>query len=216
MILSVLIGEGSGVSLLAATSQELAASPDYVDIGRFSNVKIDLRYASVNNFMGQNVYGDFRTAYLHKDAAEKFQKATVHLKELYPGWSFIVFDALRPRSVQRVLWAKVKGTKQESYVANPDKGSVHNYGFALDLSLLDEKGQEVDMGTSFDSFQDLAQPRFEEKFLRAGKLTAAQIENRNRLRRLMEPEGFVELKDEWWHFDALPLSIIKSKYKIVD
>src|SRR5580658_10033451 len=125
---------------------------DYVDLSIFYNVKIDLKYASLDNFMGLDLYGDFKKAFLHKDAAVKFEKAVGFLRREQPRWSFVIYDALRPRSVQRKMWANVKNTPQEKYIADPEKGSPHNFGMALDLGLLDENGKVVDVGASFDDF----------------------------------------------------------------
>ena len=190
--------------------------PEFEDVKLIKGVTVDLRYASEHNFLSTNLYGNLKTAYLHREAFLKLAKAAALLRDLKPSWSLLVFDALRPRSVQRRLWDKVKGTRQEGYVGNPRSGSVHNFGFAVDLGLADEKGHEVDMGTPFDSFQDLAQPRFEERFLSEGKLTSEQVEHRRLLRKVMTDSGFQILPNEWWHFDALPPSEVRTRYKIVE
>lgn len=179
-------------------------------------VQIDLRYASNNNFVGKNLYGDFKKAFLHKEAFAKFKKADEYLVENHPGFKFLVLDALRPRSVQRILFAKVKDTSQESYVADPDKGSVHNFGFAIDLTLVDSQGHEVDMGTPFDDFTDLAQPHYEEKFLKENKLSAQQLRNRKILRSAMVTGGFRSIPNEWWHFNALGIEEAKKNHRIVE
>jgi zinc D-Ala-D-Ala dipeptidase len=191
-------------------------SSKYVDLSIFSNTKIDLKYASTDNFMGEDLYGNFKTAFLHKDAAIKFERAIEVLQQEKPGWSFIVFDALRPRSVQWEMWAKVKNTSQEKYIANPDKGSPHNFGMALDLSVLDEHGKEVDMGAGFDDFREISEPRFEERFLAEKKLSLKQIENRLVLRRCMTGGGFLQLPHEWWHYNALPEEGIRKNYPIIE
>lgn len=188
----------------------------YKDLSKIPEVALDIRYATENNFTHTNLYQDFKKAYLHKVAFEKLQMAAEKLKQRAPGFKFLVFDALRPRRVQKILFAKVKGTKQEQYVADPETGSVHNYGFALDLSLLNEKGEELDMGTPYDDFTDLAQPKLEDQFFKQGRLTSEQLRHRKLLREVMESSGFKVLEHEWWHFDALPLNTIKKKYQIVE
>ncbi len=115
-----------------------------------------------------------------------------------------------------LLWNKVKGTQQQNYVANPTRGSLHNYGFAVDLSLMDAQGREVDMGTPFDAFTPMAEPRVEAQMLREGKLTETQVGNRKILREAMEEMGFRQLPIEWWHFDALPADRVRSAYAIVE
>ncbi len=191
-------------------------SSDYVDLSIFSNVKINLKYASSDNFMGEDLYGDFKKAFLHKDAAVKFERAISFLKQEQAAWSFVIFDALRPRSVQWKMWAKVKNTLQEKYIANPEQGSPHNFGMALDLGLLNENGEAVDMGAGFDDFREISEPRFEEIFLADGKLTNRQIENRSILRRCMINGGFLQLPQEWWHYNAMPEDDIRKNYSIIE
>ncbi|MBP6586180.1 MAG: M15 family metallopeptidase, partial [Flavobacterium sp.] len=189
---------------------------EFVRLEESKEVKILLKYASSDNFMKENLYGEFTFCYLHREAFSKFQKAITKLKERKPNWKFILYDCLRPRSIQYKLWKKVKGTLQEPYVANPYKGSIHNFGFALDLSVLDEFGKEIDMGTAFDDFTPLAEPTKEEKFFKEGKLTKIQIENRKILRSIMIQSGFIQRPNEWWHYDALPQSIVQKKFRIVE
>jgi len=194
----------------------LSTDQNFVDVSDIPNVKVDLRYASENNFLKRSVYGDFHQCFLHRIAAEKLRKAAKELQEEKPGWKLLAFDCLRPRSVQEKLFAVVKGTPQQPYVADPRSGSIHNYGFAIDLSLEDESGREVDMGTPFDGFTPLSQPNHEREYLKAGKLTKDQIEHRFILRNLMLHAGFVQLPIEWWHYDALPKEEVKKGYKIVE
>jgi D-alanyl-D-alanine dipeptidase len=194
----------------------LLLSREFVEIFPSKGMAIDLRYASLNNFTGHNLYGDFKKAYLHRIAAEKLAKAAVILQTLRPGHQMVIYDALRPRSAQQILWNHVKGTSKEQYVANPQGGSMHNFGFAVDLSLYDVSGKELDMGTLFDDFTPMSQPRLEDQFLKEGKLSEAQIQNRHLLRKAMEAAGFIQLPIEWWHFDALPISEVKANYKIIE
>lgn len=196
--------------------RRLEADPNYVDLSSFPRVTIDLKYASPDNFMGRNMYGPFNKAFLHKDAAVKFRAAADLLPAEKPGWSFVVFDALRPHSVQRVMWDKVKDTPDRQYIADAGIGSPHNFGMALDLGLLDDKGNGVDMGTGFDAFTPLSEPRLEEKFLREGKLGREQRANRLVLRKVMTAAGFLQLPHEWWHYNALPEPEIRRKYPIVE
>lgn len=196
---------------------KLQLSSDYVNVGEFLHVQIDLRYASCNNFTGENLYGEcLRQAYLHHHAAEKFRRAVDGLKREKPDWSFLILDALRPLSVQKRMWTFVENTPQQIYVANPQRGSIHNFGLAIDLTLMDESGREVDMGTTFDCFEDLAQPRFEEKFLQAGQLTQGQVQNRHLLRRLMAGAGFLAIPHEWWHFNAVEIAEARANYVMIE
>lgn len=204
----------------AATLKEslraISTSPDFVRLAPGPNLSFDLKYAGAGNFMGRNMYGEFDKPWLHRIAAAKLAAAADSLSTAKPGFRLVVYDALRPRSVQYLLWEKVKGTPQEKYVANPVTGSIHNYGFAVDLSILDSTGRELDMGTAFDDFSQLAQPRLEERFLKEGKLAPAHAANRALLRRVMAAAGFTPLPLEWWHFDALPKAEVKRLHEIVE
>lgn len=166
--------------------------------------------------MGEDLYGDYAGHYLHQDALTKLEKAAQLLSQEKPGWKLRVLDALRPREIQRRLFARVKGTSQVKYVADPRDGSGHNYGMSVDVTLEDEHGKEVDMGTPFDDFTPLAQPRYEAMNLRNGKLTKEQYQNRLLLRRIMRQAGFGSLLQEWWHFNARGIKTIKSRYKVVE
>lgn len=196
--------------------QQVIASPLYTELKPSKDLVLDLRYASQNNFVGKDMYGVFKQAFLHREAAQKFSKARELLQKKNPGYRFVIFDALRPRSVQRILWDKVKGTDQQGYVGNPDRGSMHNFGMAIDLSIQDEKGKELDMGTPFDDFSDLAQPQLEEKHLKEKLLSPEQIKNRHLLREVMTQAGFIQLPHEWWHYDALPGDQVRANYPIVE
>lgn len=184
---------------------------DFEDVTNLSNVIVDLRYGSENNILSKNVYDGFQKVLLHKVAAKKFKLASEILREKYSDYKFIVFDALRPQTAQMEFWNLVKNTPQQPYFADPAKGSIHSYGFAIDLSLV-EGAKELDMGTVFDDLSPKAEPRREADFVATGELTALQWENRKKLREVMERAGFIQLPHEWWHFDALPPTEVRMKY----
>ncbi len=190
-------------------------NPLYVDLTSLPNVRVDLRYGTSNNVLGRDVYGGFQRVLLHTLAAEKFRAAASLLAARAPELAFVVFDALRPQAAQLEFWNLVKGTSQQSYFADPQKGSLHSYGFAIDLSLL-KQGRELDMGTPFDDLSDLAQPKKEGEFLASGALKAEQVANRKILRTIMEEAGFLQLPHEWWHYDALPGAEVRAKYARVE
>lgn len=189
---------------------------DFIELHEGDGFRIDLRYASNNNITGRNVYGPFNRAYLHRIAAEKLAEAYRVLRQGNPGYGFVIFDALRPGCVQKVMWNHVKGTAGEKFFANPDIGSVHSYGFAVDISVIDPLGRELDMGAGFDDFREISAPSQEEKFLDLGLLTPTQIANRRILRDAMEKAGFIQLPHEWWHYDALPKTEVRSRYRLVE
>jgi D-alanyl-D-alanine dipeptidase len=189
-----------------------SAHPDFVDITTNPNVRLDKRYACTNNCCGEILDSNRYSCTLHPIAAAKFQKASEILAKEEPGWKFIVFDAFRPISVQKKLYQHVRGTPRAHYVAYPSF-SIHCYGFAIDLSLIDAKGKAIDMGTDFDDFSQLAEPRYEQSNLRSGKLTKEQYTNRLLLRSVMKRAGFHQLQKEWWHYEALPEHVIRQKYR---
>ena len=198
---------------------DLSPKSGLVDVKKMiPSLQLDLRYASENNFTGTKLYHDLNACVLQKEAAEKLRKAYQLLQQRAPGLHFIAYDCLRPRRVQRQMWQVVKGTAQQSYVANPNKpsGSMHNYGCAIDLGLADAQGQPLDMGTAFDFFGHKAQPRHEMRLYRSHQLSSAQLANRLLLREIMLRVGFVAISNEWWHFNSDWPKQVRRQYKIVE
>jgi D-alanyl-D-alanine dipeptidase len=101
------------------------------------------------------------------------------------------------------------------YLANPERGSIHSYGMALDITILDAQGRELDMGTGFDDMTELSHPALEEGFVAAGRLTAAQVQNRRLLREAMNHAGFVGIRTEWWHFDCGDRELVRQTFRRV-
>lgn len=165
-------------------------------------LRVDLRYSTVDNFLGVDVYGGLEKAYLREVAAARLATAQALLRDRHPGWSLVVFDAARPRHVQALMWDALDLPNKQAYVAPPWKGSVHSTGCAVDLSIVDDAGRPVDMGTAFDHFGPEAQPRLEARMLADGRLDATQVRHRRLLRDVMTRAGFRALATEWWHFDA--------------
>ena len=196
--------------------QTIAPDPDFVEIKDGPGVAVSLRYATTDNFVHADVYGAFTHAYLRRAGAAELAKAVALLQREHPGWKLLIWDALRPRSVQRIFWARVVGTPQQPYVANPAGGSIHNFGMAVDLTLLDADGHQLDMGTGFDNFTDAARTDHENALVTSGRLSPAEAANRLVLRRLMTRAGFHTIPEEWWHFDALPPAEVKAHYRIVE
>jgi len=197
-------------------SQNLASSPLYVDLTYNSPYFFDLKYTTASNFLGHNLYGDFKGCFLHRMAAAKLQFAYKILKKNYPQASFLIYDALRPRSAQWEMWNKVLGTPEQKYIGDPTKGSMHNFGLAVDLTICDLSGKPWDMGTDFDHFSKLAEPEWDDEHLKSGQLTAAQVANRNVLYDVMGKSGFLPIKHEWWHYNATLIDKARSQYPIVE
>jgi zinc D-Ala-D-Ala dipeptidase len=167
-------------------------------------ILVDLKYASDDNFLGGNVYGTISRCYLQPDVAIKLAEAQSRLSELKPGYRLLVYDCVRPRSVQYKMWDILEMPDHEKgkFVSNPKYGSLHNFGAAVDLTIVDENGEALDMGTPFDYIGELAYPTKEQELLKSGELTQEQVDNRKLLRSVMSYGGFFNIQTEWWHFNS--------------
>lgn len=154
------------------------------------SIRYDLRYAGANNFLKKRIYPKATsTTFMRWPAAYALANVQQELKE--KGLGLKIFDAYRPYSATVILWESVK---DERYAANPAKGSGHNRGTAVDLTLVDLKtGKERDMGTGFDNFTDTAHHAFE-------GLPEEILQDRALLKTIMEKHGFKALDTEWWHY----------------
>lgn len=181
-----------------------------------ASILVDLKYSTEDNFVGVDVYGSLTKCYLREEVAIKLVRAQEILQESNPGYHLLVFDCCRPRRVQKKMWDSLDVPFKRNYLAPPWEGSVHNYGCAVDLSLADSLGKEVDMGTPFDFFGPEAQPQLESQMIAKEKLTQVQYENRLILRNTMKKAGFYPILTEWWHFNALLTQNAKQKYSIIE
>ncbi|WP_345124837.1 M15 family metallopeptidase [Hymenobacter antarcticus] len=154
-------------------------------------IQLDIRYATPHNFMGRPLYPQAR-AFLQRPAAEALAQVNADLKPL--GYRLLVFDGYRPWRITKMMWDSTPPEKRE-FVADPRKGSRHNRGCAVDLTLCDlATGREIEMPGTYDEMS----PR---SYIAYAGGTAAQREARDLLRRLMETHGFTVLPAEWWHYD---------------
>jgi zinc D-Ala-D-Ala dipeptidase len=165
---------------------------DLVELTKLDKtIKLDIRYATANNFVGRPVYPEAR-AFLQRPAAEAVLRVHRSLKR--DGRGLVIYDGYRPWSITKLFW-EVVSPEQRIYVADPAKGSKHNRGCAVDLAIFDLKtSRAVPMPSGYDEFTERASPNY------AGG-TAEERANRDLLRRLMEAEGFIVNPNEWWHFD---------------
>ncbi len=190
-------------------------NPDFRHLSTIAGIAVDLRYAGPNNFLGRDLYGSHDCAWLHVDAASALERVVAWLALQRPGARVLVLDALRPQRVQQELWDALAGTDLQMYLAEPGRGSIHSYGMALDVTILDEAGVELDMGTGFDDMTELSHPALEEGFLARGDLTIDQVANRQLLRNAMFQAGFVGIKTEWWHFDCGDRNVVRATFQRV-
>lgn len=156
---------------------------------KLPTIVLDLKYATKNNFMHQKLYPPIKTTFLRKPAAEALKKVVEELA--IQGMGIKIWDAYRPYAVTELMWRKIGDPR---YVADPAKGSGHNRGVAVDLTLINlSTGKELPMPTGFDNFSDTAHAGF-------SSLSPEVIKNKNILKTVMEKYGFIMLDTEWWHF----------------
>nr|WP_068889694.1 M15 family metallopeptidase [Pedobacter panaciterrae] len=155
------------------------------------NIKLDIRYATKNNFMNQVMYKEAR-AFARKPVVTQLKKIQATLNK--KGYGLKIFDAYRPYAITLAFYQKASN---KNFVANPKKGSKHNRGCAVDLTLIDLKtGKEIQMPTPYDSFAAQASPSY-------SNLPPQIIKNRSFLIDTMQAYGFRVISNEWWHFDFI-------------
>lgn len=176
---------------------------------------VELKYATTDNFVGENMYGSLSHAYLRPEIAKALSRVQTALKKQNPAYSLIIYDAARPQSVQKLMYDRVKDTKYSRYVAKPYKGGHHNFGVAVDISIVCD-GVPLDMGTGFDSFSIVSHIDNEDELLRTGKITKEALANRRLLRKLMRAEGFTTYRREWWHFQQYEIGYARANLKLLD
>ncbi len=168
---------------------------------KIPTILFDLRYAGLDNFMQEKLYPSITTSYLRSSAADSLSLVQNKLNDM--GLGLKIFDAYRPYSITEKMWEPVK---DDRYAADPKKGSGHNRGIAIDLTIINLTTlKEFDMGTEFDNFSDTAHHTFT-------ALKEEVLQNRKLLKSLMEKFGFKALDTEWWHY-YLPNT---QKYELLD
>jgi D-alanyl-D-alanine dipeptidase len=186
ILLTLLLALGSlGISCQSKISRQA----QLVDVEKMiPGIKLDIRYATTNNFTGQRLY-PVAKCYLRREPAENLKLVQEELRGM--GYALKIFDGYRPLSVQKKMWAIYP---HEGFVANPAKGSRHNRGAAVDLTLIKLDGTAVEMPTPFDDFTEKAHRGYQ-------NLPAEAIKNRDLLESVMQRHKFRGLDTEWWHFD---------------
>ena len=192
--------------------EDLSVSHDFRRLPGIDGIRIDLRYATPDNFVGRDLYSPLDCAWLHRDAATALETSIAWLRRERPEVGLLVLDALRPQRVQEQLWASLQGTNLLEYLADPVRGSIHSFGMAVDITLVDESGTELDMGTRFDDMSERSHPAREEALFARGELTRAQIDHRKLLRAAMRHGGWQGINSEWWHFDCGERSRVRAEY----
>lgn len=182
-------------------------------------IRVDLKYASDDNFMGKILYDRLRTVYLQQDVAERLSHCQKYLDSIRPGYALLVYDGVRPLETQQKMWDALDTLpvwERSRFVSNPANRSLHNFGAAVDLTIVDEVGAVVDMKAGYDDIRKIAYPSMEQHFLATGELTEEQVRNRQLLRKVMQQGGFTPIQSEWWHFNACSRATAKWKYPLLE
>lgn len=190
-----------------------------VPVNHFNkNIYWELKYATTDNFMHRVLYDTLDQVYVQIAVARRLAKCQEKLSAEHSDYHLLVYDGLRPLSVQWEMWNgldTIPPGERGKFVSNPRNGSVHNYGAAVDLTICNGKRVALDMGAGYDDIRKIAYPSLEAQFLASGELTKQQVANRSLLRKVMRSQQFSGIPSEWWHFNAHSRAVVKSKYKIV-
>jgi zinc D-Ala-D-Ala dipeptidase len=179
--------------------EEFEAENGFVELITLdASILIDIKYATTDNFVKEKMYNCGR-CFLRPEVAAAIVLA--HKKLQKKGLGLKIFDGYRPRPFQQRLWDKVP---DDRFVTNPKKGSMHNRGAAVDLTIVDKKGKELDMGTPFDFFGEKA-------YQTCTDLPKNVLDNRKLLRETLAEFGFKHIRTEWWHY-----SYTQKKYALSD
>lgn len=192
------------------------------------DIQVELKYATEDNFVGENMYGSLTTAHLLPHFAKRVVEAQRILRERHPEYSLLIYDAARPISVQRRMRSAVEGTPLQIYVADGKRGGRHNYGVAVDLTIVDGQGRPLDMGASFDHFgreawvgndNDVtlaAYKAYVERLRVEGLISAEAAANRTLLLEIMDAVGLRPYVKEWWHFqERISMTATRERYKLL-
>ena len=232
LLLAVLL-----MPLLEVAAQ--TSAPDYeermrkaglVDIQSLDDeIEVLLKYATEDNFVGQNMYGTLRKAFFRPHFAKKIVEAQRLLRERHPNYSLLIYDAARPLSVQKRKRKAVEGTPLTAYVADGARGGRHNYGVAVDLTIIDSNGQILDMGAPFDHFgreawigtdknTTLASYKaYIEWQRKEGIISDEAARNRTLLLEIMDAVGLRPYAKEWWHYqERISMPRTREIYPLLD
>ena len=178
-----------GETKAGASTYSSGKAADLVDIKEVDpRIVVDMKYSTGDNFTKKRLY-DSNTCFLRKSTAVKLDAVQKKLEGMNLGLK--VWDCYRPLAVQKIFWAILP---DERFVANPETGSRHNRASAVDVTLVDSQGRELQMPTGFDDFSPRADHHYQD-------LPDQAIRNRELLKDLMEKAGFIPLPEEWWHYD---------------
>ncbi len=198
-----------------STYEESLLAAGFLDVASIQQIKVHLPYASRANFTQQVLYDSLQHAFLQPFAFEKLKQAQAFLQQQHPSYTIIVYDAFRPNVVQQQMWSLVQGTPKQKYVAHPKRGSIHNFGLAVDCSIFHlGENRVLDMGTDFDHLGYEAEYRHNQQLVANGSISPQAKSNRELLRSVMQSAGFRPINSEWWHFNALSVQETRQQYQM--
>ncbi|MFP4663874.1 MAG: M15 family metallopeptidase [Bacteroidales bacterium] len=182
-----------------------------------SSILVNLRYSSTDNFLDTILYDELSSAFLQADVARKLANASGILQKKHPELRLMVWDAVRPVAVQKRMWENcdIPLKRRHWYVTPPDTRSLHNWGAAVDVTLVDTSGNYLDMGTDFDHFGKAAYTDRDADLLTQGLISQKAVDNRQILKSVMNQAGFTGIKYEWWHYNSCTRKTAESKYKLI-
>jgi zinc D-Ala-D-Ala dipeptidase len=183
-----------------------------------SNIRVVLHYSTSHNFLNKDLYHGLQNCYLPCEVAIKLSNAQQFLNSQYPNYHLIVFDAVRPLHIQKQMWDELDMPAKDkiNYLAHPSDISLHNYGAAVDVGIIGDNDVLLNMGTAFDFFGELSEPKREKEFVENGKLSQEALNNRLLLRNVMMKAGFTTITSEWWHFNATNKITAATKYELIE
>jgi D-alanyl-D-alanine dipeptidase len=183
-----------------------------------SNIRVVLHYSTSHNFLNKDLYHGLQNCYLPCEVAIKLSNAQQFLNSQYPNYHLIVFDAVRPLHIQKQMWDELDMPAKDkiNYLAHPSDISLHNYGAAVDVGIIGDNDVLLNMGTPFDFFGELSEPKREKEFIENGKLSQEALNNRLLLRNVMMKAGFTTITSEWWHFNATNKVTAAAKYELIE
>ena len=202
----------------SSSLEKYFVSKNLVDLNTIdSSIRVTLLYSTTHNFLQKQIYFGLKKCYLPMEVALKLKKAQEYLKFDFPLYSLIVFDGTRPLSIQKKMWNELvlPDKIKINYLANPNDISLHNYGAAVDIGIIGENQVLLDMGTSFDFFGELSEPKKEKIFYESGKLSKEAFANRLLLRNTMVKAGFLSITSEWWHFNYTTKKEAATKFELI-
>lgn len=214
LLLPSLIAANPYCTAMQEWIQRITSDSNAVEVTHWKGIRVELQYGDT---LGENLYCGESRAFLHKDAASKLAVALKILEKEHPGYELVIWDAARPLYTQQALWMQVRGTPQTAYVSNPRKGSLHNFGMALDIAARKPDGEHVDMGSVFDEFSPKASAsrKTQDSLVAEGVLTPRQRANRQIFTQIMRRAGFIQLPSEWWHFNAARAQWVRDNMKFL-